>query len=55
MEELLTLSYNFREPIGVIVDPVNPKPINGIVDDLDEQGVTIAGERYPYRDIVGVQ
>ncbi|RED54816.1 hypothetical protein [Cohnella lupini] len=48
MEELLTLSYNFGEPIDVLINGHN---VTGIVEDLDEQQVKLSGEWYQLRDV----
>lgn len=52
IEEIITLSLNFREPIGIIVDA---KEINGVIEDMDElDRVLLAGEWYRLQDIAGV-
>ncbi|WP_182300720.1 hypothetical protein [Cohnella cholangitidis] len=51
MEELLTLSLNFQEPIGVIV---HGEPVIGIVEEMDDDRVNLSGAWYPIDEIAGV-
>lgn len=48
MEELLTLSCNFSEPIGLIV---GDQHITGIVEEIDDDRVRLAGAWYPLKEV----
>lgn len=55
LPELLTLSHNFREPIGVLVSRPQPHIVTGIVEAIGEDDVQLDGEWIQLRDIVGVE
>lgn len=55
MPELLTLSHNFKEPIGVLVSQPVPHTLTGVVEAIGERSVKLAGEWLRLRDIVGME
>jgi len=48
MEELCTLSRNFNEPIKLRIDG---RIVTGIVEDLDDDHVKLAGKWYPLAQV----
>ncbi len=55
LPELLTLSLNFKEPIGVLVAGEEPYTVTGIVEEIDETCVIMEGRLIQLRDVIGVE
>ncbi|WP_156926607.1 hypothetical protein [Cohnella panacarvi] len=55
LPELLTLSLNFKEPIGVLANADQPYTVTGIVEEIDDTSVLLEGRLIQLSNIVGVE
>ena len=55
LPELLTLSLNFKEPIGVLVAGDDPYTVTGVVEEIDDTSVILGGRLLRLIDILGVE
>ena len=51
MEEILTLSYNFAEPIGIIV---HGEKVIGIVEEMEDGRVNLSGTWYQLNEVTSI-
>ncbi|MFC5528800.1 hypothetical protein [Cohnella yongneupensis] len=52
LPELLTLSFNFNEPIGILV---GTQTVTGIIEDLTDDCFMVEGNWYLILDVQGVE